>query len=155
MYPAWRDAWHVERSRWVNRWWCDPLCIVGDQGNISLAAAFYSIAIGLPDPGTEWLADAEAHSHSRQYHQHDDGNLDEDPVPLAHFGEALARPLVELVGLRLLLPVGLTWPHLTICAALELALARGLHATAIVFACGSGGDHGLDVGVEWVEVAGR
>jgi hypothetical protein len=46
--------------------------------------------------------------------------------------------------------VALAWPHLAVRAALELALAGGLHATAIVLSRGSAGDHGLDVGVKRV-----
>jgi hypothetical protein len=77
---------HGERCLWINRGWADRLGTIGGQGYISLAAAIPSIAVGLPDPGTEWFADAEPYSHGCQDHQQDDGDLDEDSVPLAHPG---------------------------------------------------------------------
>lgn len=124
------------------------LCILDQSDSPSS-----SVAVRLPYAGPKLPADTEADTHTKgnddQAYQH----LDQYPVALAQFGEALARVLVDFCGLGLLLPVCLSRPHLTICAALEVAVAHALHTAGIITTSqGPTRDHGLQVGVKGVQV---
>lgn len=111
-----------------------------------------SIAVWLPNTGTKFPADAEAHAHAEGNDQEADQHLGYYPVALAEFGKALTRVLVDLGGLGLLLPVSLTRPNLAICTALEVAVARALHAAGIVATSQSSTrNHSLQISIKGVE----
>lgn len=117
------------------------------------AGTIPSATAGLPNTGPNCSGDAETHAHGDGHYDRADEDLDDDPVPFAHFGEALARPLVDPGGLGLVLPVILAGPNLAFWAALQVAFACALHAAGVVGLCqGAARDHGLEIGVEGVEV---
>lgn len=95
------------------------MCLVSKQE--PLESRFRLSSVTLPNAGTQRLTDAESDTHGNRNHQQDECNLGDHSVALAHFGETLARALVDLVGLGLLFPVPLAWPDLAIWAALGVA----------------------------------
>lgn len=94
------------------------------------------------------LADAEADAYSDADDEKDHENLGDNAVSGAELGHKGACPALLLVELGLLLPVLLAGPDL----ALRLADCGNDPLGACVG--GSGGDHGLDVCIERIELVG-
>lgn len=66
------------------------------------------------DGSAEWLADTEADGYSDTNNKHQDNDLQDDAISLAHFGHAATSGAVYPGRLCLLFPVLLAWPNLAI-----------------------------------------
>lgn len=73
------------------------------------------LALALPDASAERLADAKADTDGNTDNKQADHDLDYDAVAFAHLCQTVAGMTVHLSILRLLLPVVLARPNLTIC----------------------------------------